>query len=370
MTSQNTSQNTQSAYSHGLEKIYQFEVVNSGTVRPLASNTLPYTQEKSTKKPSDIRAESQSEEQLAIEFGSSFSKKMASLRLDEPVESLSLSPFALKALVPLRLKTIYDLSISLKDLKGVGLGHIDEIRAKVYAFIGSNPFEKKSHVDFEAFLRILFFAIDSKDRYLFLERYQLASFFPLKPNEQHEIEKWGMEMKTKSHERTLETLRKNHLHYIKNKFMEITEVFFKPWLANRSNISCISELNERLFMLSESRVESRFLTIIELIKEILATQNLFDILLVKVPGGIYAKDSHAAHNSTHVIERAISYFYTPFIRFELQKLCHILSQDFAKSWEGFPEGFIEKVLRCASCFAISRSRDGTIWIQQTDPHDS
>ncbi|MDB6081640.1 MAG: hypothetical protein JWO53_912, partial [Chlamydiia bacterium] len=82
----------ETAYSHGLEKIYNFEVVDPSTVRKLSvpvSSSQPVG-EKPTKVPDNQEA--------IFNFGAQFEIKMTSLRLEEPLDSLDLSPFAMKAL--------------------------------------------------------------------------------------------------------------------------------------------------------------------------------------------------------------------------------------------------------------------------------
>src|SRR6185295_13748578 len=91
--------NSRMSYSHGLEKIYSFEVVNPNSVRPIA--TLPQNDkiqndgtislQKSTllskKEPSKKETTEAYPHAQSFDFGPKFSDGIRAARLDEPLES-------------------------------------------------------------------------------------------------------------------------------------------------------------------------------------------------------------------------------------------------------------------------------------------
>jgi hypothetical protein len=352
------SSQTPQAYSHGLEKIYEFETISPSTVRRFSSSPLS----DATHLPDELSPNKKLQD-LEFDFGPTFTETLPDFRLDEPIESLQLSPFAYKAATGKGLKRVEEAAkivlLPKKENIGLGLGHLDEIKAKVLAFLGPLPFEKKGTVHFDSLVRLLLSSVDTKDRAFFLNYFHLASIFPLKPAELSELEKWTPEMKHKSYERTLHSLKTNFRGHLIKKFTEITHAFLIPWLHIRQGISCQAELEERLFMLAANKNSQQTKYILQLFEAILDTKNLFSLTLFPIAPTFYASSQAVCHRAEHVQNQAKSYFYTPDICYPFDTLATFLLRDFTQVWAEISREFIEKVIKNSPSFTLRKEITGT-----------
>jgi len=337
----------QEVYSHGLEKIYEYEVVNPATVRTFAAKRIVASDTQT--KPSIKELPYLHVADLHFDFGPAFSQSMQSLRLDEPIESFSLSPFALKAIISRGIKTVGELCKALPQLQTLGLGHQDELQQKVTAQLGKNPFTPVKTVNFVALVRLLLNRCDAKDRYLLLERFDLVSLFPLKPNELHEIEKWDDSMRKKALIRVREGYPRS---YFETKLKEITQAFIVPWLQSRFGFARNDELGERLFMISEHDDEKQFYSIIELLQWLLGSSSLYQLTLQPIAPDLYAQDTHARKQYEDIVKTVQSYFYSAHSRYPLYQLIQFLQRDFAMRWKDYPQSLIEKVIGYSPAFVL------------------
>lgn len=350
-------------YSHGLEKIYSFEVLSPDTVRPLAIKNTKTVQEDA----STPYADSHEPSQLTFDFGPYFSETIKSSRLDEPLEALSLSPLAYKAISTLGTKTVGELALLSQEklllTKGMGQGHIEEMKEKLLRFLGTGGKLQSTGIDLLSLIRLLFHTIDPKDRSLFLSRYGLGALFPLKAYDLLEIEKWDDEFQEKVIARTLELLRKNHLPYLENKLAEISLAFIKPWLEARCGFAVEPEIIERLFMVVDASQEKYLLKVLDIFKEILLSNNFcFEKFLVPVEKKLYAQSEDIAESIVLVQEQALSYFYSKSSTYPLQKLSALICRDCILKWQNISSEFIERILRATSLFSIFRDEAGTVVI--------
>ena len=344
-------------YSHGLEKIYQYEVVNPATVQPLISSSII----KQEKKVIEIPLSLQKAEQLFFDFGPQFATSLAALQLEEPLEGLGLSAFAYKAVASKNCKTVAELCMSLPHMSGIGQSHLDEIMEKIMQFVGPNPFRKRTQVNFLSLLRILLQKADSKERFILLEPHDLDFLFPLKPNEAHEVEKWGQETRQKIFQKIFDGNEKKN--YLKTKLKEVGYAFILPWLHPRLGFAPHYELDEYLVMLSEDKEEKMLYNIKKIFEEILEIPSLFNLFLIEVAPGIYAQNSQIALLYNQVVGLAKSYFYTPFLSYPLSQLIRFIERDSAIMWEHYSHNFIEKILRLDPYFVIWRNEKGVLFIQ-------
>src|SRR5205823_4906326 len=101
-------------------------------------------------------------------------------------ETLGLTPLAFKAIALLGAKNIAELALisqeKLLQTKGLGHGHIEEMKGKLLQFLGHES-AKTTTFDLFSFIRILFQSVDPKDRALFLGPFHLAFLYPLKPQD-------------------------------------------------------------------------------------------------------------------------------------------------------------------------------------------
>ena len=119
-------------YTHGLEKIYQFEVVNPSSVKPLPYAIKAAIPEQKIENPLTPTTDAR---ELTFDFGPKFATSMPSLRLDEPLEVLHLSVYAQKALLLQGFKTIRDIVNTAKEKLPLGLGHVEEVTHKIQNYL-------------------------------------------------------------------------------------------------------------------------------------------------------------------------------------------------------------------------------------------
>jgi hypothetical protein len=338
------------SYSHGLEKIYSFETVNPTTVRQLVQPEKPptspyFSPAKASSSPPRIGGD----EELLFDFGEEFSEGLPSFRLDEPIERLGLSPFALKTLTSQGIHSAKELYQALPSLKA----YADEVREKITVYLGAHPLVRKKRVDFAAIIASATTKLDPKERHLLLQRFNLEHIAPLKPIENAEIQKWTQEMRQKAYEKGFSTI---HRASIEAKWNAITIAYVKPWLRRRLGIAPLFELHERLYMISEKSEDKELGNILAFSKALAIDpfQKLF------FTSGIYADSEATAKDVCRVVEQAQSYLYKSTSCYPLQILIRFIERDFAIEWIGFSESFIETVLRFSDQFTLLRDKNGNI----------
>ena len=170
-----------SYYSYGMDTIYSYETINPTTVRPLknvvkAKNEVLVSQE--------AKAGSLS---FSLDLFPSFHQL---LRLKEPIDSLNISPFAMKALKNLSLKTVDDLRLLLvkKDgsTRSIGQSHLDEIERKLTIFL--NGIENTQHIDIGSFVRVTLSSLSIKEKALIAELFSLKPYCMIPTPEEKEAE--------------------------------------------------------------------------------------------------------------------------------------------------------------------------------------
>jgi hypothetical protein len=114
------------------------------------------------------------------------------LRLLEPIASLNLTPFAAKAARGTGVATVGELAAFVfdpsKECRGLGQGHIDEIRRKIEQFVGRPPYAREKNFDIASLLRLSLCDIEASQRALIVSRCKLQEVVPLSPQESREAE--------------------------------------------------------------------------------------------------------------------------------------------------------------------------------------
>lgn len=331
-------------YSHGLEKIYAFETINPKSVKSLSV--------KIEKESTVISAKPTASEQLKFNYGPYFEEALPNFRLLEPLSSLSLTTFAHKALTSRQLKTVEEVILFLKEPQGLGQGHLDELKAKIEAFVGKDPFKKRQTIHWLSLVRILCHDLEAKERYVLLARYGLQELYPITVSEQQEVNRWSEEQIEKAHQ-----LVRDKRTQLNEALFKIQEAFIRPWMRIQDGLCSKKEILAHLFQLSEDR--AHFYEIQELMQA-LATP--FTLPLVDLD--LYASDTACAHAYTKVIELLKSYFYQPFVRYPVSQLVHFAEVDLIQQGHAIHARFIEKVLTHSSHFLVGHAESGKLEVGQ------
>lgn len=88
----------------------------------------------------------------------------------------------------------------------------------------------------------------------------------------------------------------------------------------------------------------------------------FSMSLEPLEKDLYAVDHAAKERYLNIVSKASTYFYKKEACYKLKNLVSYLEREFAKEWEGFPDGCIEKILRISSKFIIYKNRSGLLEI--------
>lgn len=331
-------------YSHGLERIYAFENINPSSVKTVASK-------------GSIAAKTPSEPvlsapiQLMLPMGPLHQQALPSFRLQEPISSLGLSAFALKALETKNIRTCVDVCHFLDNgsQKGLGQSHIEEIEAKTLAFMGKNPFLLSQTVDWESLVRISSHHLEAKERYCLLARYGLEELARVSSIEQQEVARLSHEQIATLIDQALGDIISRQSSFIHNALCQIADAYVKPWLYSRHGFAPASEIYERLFMISHTpKLFWQTLDFLRLFGEPIKLEIILDSAVQDesriMQDGLFAVNVACLYDFNAVVECAKSYFYTPHSSYPLAALVGYTTKALAMQWLGFQQGFVEKAI--------------------------
>lgn len=346
------------SYSHGLEAIYHIETVDLKTVRRINEPSSPKIIQKIIK--SNPECTQNIERQLEFDFGDGYRESMDSFVLEEPIQVLGVSKYAEKCLnengmFSLRQLLKADLT-RFVYLKGMGQGHIDEIRQKLNEYISDRILYRSPSIDFYAWMRSLILGYNNKKLHVILEPFKLSELCTLSPAEGIEVRRLTAE---KRHEWRREialelNLKKTRVQMDMKKVMDI---YILPWMRRRQRFATQQEILERIQRVSVMPVGAQqvFLFFTEVYFESRFPLSNF---LLQGEEDLFFIDEESLLAFNTVVEKAKTYFYKSGLRYTLAELTMLLEREFALCWQGFQEGFIEKSLRTCSCFRVRKAESG------------
>jgi hypothetical protein len=351
------------SYSHGLESIYALETIDIKSVRPIQT-----IQPSKIETPKKKKQKFNQPDQLEFDFGDGFSNTISPFIKAEPIHVLGLSKHAEKCLLENNKLFLDDLiGQNLNQwvsIKGMGQGHIEEVRQKLQVYVGERPLEKTDKVDFLSWINSLVAAHDKRKIYVLLEKFGLSEMISLSPSESVDVKKLTLEKKQEWIQDILTFIATDEN---KNKvFSETNQIFtafIKPWIALRGGFATTEELSERFERISEDRrLTERALDFMQ--NCFLITRNFLQLFLREVDNGIYSASEQDSFLFDLILAKAKSYFYKPGVYYTLIELVALLEKEFAKNWIGFREGYLKKVLKLSTHFEVSRSSGGSLTIHK------
>jgi hypothetical protein len=349
------------SYSHGLEEIYKLEVIDPKTIKtisPSSSSPLVYHEE-----PFDSNADPQ----MQLDLGPEWCGELDSFVLTEPIHMLGLSPSVEKIAYAHHLLCLQDLlKLDLQRFalhKGIGQGHVEEIKLKLNEYMQGKPIGKCKKVDLSSLLKNALGGLDRKHVQLVLEPFRLGGMMPLTALERLEIKKMSLPEREAIRSGLQTQLAAGPvLEYVCEKLEQIISVFIKPWLRQRQGFGTTSELHERLERVSVQPESTKRMW--ECLSTLFFTGTTpFHGCLIEMGEGFFAADRHVQKDTQSVLERARTYFYHPEIIYPLTQLMGYLEREFALKWVAFPEGFIGAVLKKSPSFILFK-QNGQIHIKQ------
>lgn len=341
------------AYSHGLESIYALETVDLKTVRPIQ----PLAEEDT--RPHPVKeAEVSLKQQLEFDFGPSFRLWITPIFLKEPLSSLGLSLRAEKILKELNITTFEQLAkANLQQMaveKGIGQGHVDEVQAKMKEFLRGRSLKESQLVEVGAWVRALLGAVDKKKGAVFLKNYGLEKLVSLSIAGQVEVRTAEGKVREEWLEEVNQILRMPQTKSETDRLVSsIAHALVIPWINARGGVADMAEVDERLEKIADQ--SEYFPRLMALLSDtFFAGRFPFDCHLPMPEEGVYCSSEEAVRDYLDIKKVAISYFYHGGVKYPLQQLVRLVADEFGRSWRGFPEGFLERVLRCCPAFNVRR----------------
>lgn len=331
------------AYSHGLESIYAVETIDLSSVRVISPVSA------TPKASVDMPAVAKLEEKFF------FARNVIPpFFLKESIEILKLSPHAERFLRSLGHELIQDLlSLDFADisfLRGLGQGHIEEIKTKLKEFINGRALNLRPSIDYISWARALFRGMDKRVVGVVFERFGLIDFLPLNLSERTEIKKLSQEKKQEWFHQFKETCRAKHDDFDKDLNLVLSE-FVRPWILSRGGFAGEAELAELAWRLGDDKDESE--KVLALFSELLCNGAHPFFRLQESPiKGIYVADTEAYRMLSRIQRVLKSYFYKNSIQYSLSELVAWVEREFACAWINLPSGALLKVLDLSKDFEI------------------
>lgn len=347
---QSFDQTYKSSYSHGLEAIYKLENIDIKTVRPIEIRTKPLPE--ATAKPKLKSLPPQNE----LDLGPYFRDWIEPFVNQEPIQVLGLSKHAEKSLIDNQKTHLRHLIES--DLqtfiyyKGLGQGHVDEIRQKLSEYIAYKPIKQTNTLDIQSWIKSLVASYDKRKIYVLLEKYQLNEIINLSPLETVEVKRLTLEKKLEWIEEITSLIVQPHTQKkVLEQIQTIIDTFIKPWMRSRGYLATSAELMERIERISEQPkwVEQ---TLTFLSEVFLSKQNIFNKTLVRLEDHLYGSDLWVLNSYLAIVDKAKSYFYHEDVVYYLNELKYYLEREFAKQWVTFEKIFFDKALKLSSLFKL------------------
>lgn len=324
-------------YSHGFESIYAFETIDTSSIRVMSATPSP--------------AVTQSIESLALSrHDAEFSFVKSSITpffLKESIEILKLSSHAERFLRSLGHELIQDLlTLDFNDmtfLRGLGQGHIEEIRTKLKAFIKGRPIEHSTSVDYLSWARSLFRGMDKRVVGVAFEKFGLVDHLPLTTSERIEIKKLPQERKQEWFYQFKETCRTHHDAF-DDHLKTIFEAFVKPWMLGRGGFASSEELRELAWRLGEDCHESQ--SVLALFSELFCDgAHPFFRMKESSISGVYVAHAPAERLLRCITKVLSTYFYESDVVYELEVLADWVEREFACAWIDLNREHLKRAIR-------------------------
>jgi hypothetical protein len=364
------------SYNHGFDLIYSLETIDAKTVRKMGSasdsavpSASPIHLEKNALRahaidiraaqPQPIEATFFVSEQLTLPFAVLYGQESSEpFKWHEPIHVLKLSSQAQQRLLDSGKSRIRDIiCIDLSQLKGFGQGHIDEIRQKLAAYCGQET-RTSPEVDFASLIRCIVGDLEAQSSSLFLSQYGLEKLVSLSQNDVAAMRHLSITQRQEMQQALCRTLMSaDRRQLIEGCLLQVVQRWIWPWMHLRLKIATRFELDDRLEVLALD--PARVKPVIDVLGALYFESGFpLEKWLHEVEEGVYCADAETASAYREVIVRAKSYFYRAGLHYPLPHLITLLECEFASQWQGFAEGFVEKVIVTSALFSARKENPG------------
>ncbi|MGA8163946.1 MAG: DNA-directed RNA polymerase subunit alpha C-terminal domain-containing protein [Waddliaceae bacterium] len=354
------------SYSHGLENIYALESIDIKTVRPIQKmKTEKESRAKTSRK--EIADEDQTNNQLTLDFGDNYREWIEPFFLRESIEVLGLSQQAKKCLFNYHKYLIGDLvRQDLQEfvfLKGMGQGHIDEVKNKLDKYIDNPSIRRTYSLDFASWLRTLAVGIDDETVHHCFTFFRLEEVFSLSSAKRGQIVHKNHKDKQQLVEEGFKRFHaKEKAEQVNKDWKSLAGVFVIPWIRARNGLATKEELVERLQQVSSSDEEIG--SYLSFFSYVYYNQSfpLADFLF-RSEENVFCCDPHVGELYDRLVTKALTYFYQPSVSYSLLELTLWLLRDFARDWVDLSDAFVQLALRCSSKFRVRKGASGKLEVR-------
>ncbi len=353
------------AYTHGLEMIYSLENVDLKTIRRIEENA---PKQEENKKILDPEPPLEGKDpQLELDLGVGFRTWVEPYFLLEPIQVLGLSLQAESCLLEHGLKTLSELlAHNFRDyvfMKGMGQGHIDEVKKKLEKHIAGRSVKMTFLVDFQSLILSLSHGINFKRLSQFLKKYGLADAVPLTQSEKIEIkafeyskdEQWQKEV-------AAELMKEETKRALMLQLERIAKAFIIPWIDSRGGIATEDEIVERIEKVAKTKEKtSAYLKFLQ--DHFTDGRFPFSPFLREIEPEVFCTSERGETLYREIISKALSYFYRKEAVYPLQEMASFLLRGFCKEWKDCTSAAVFDCLFRSKQFEIYRAPCGALHIR-------
>lgn len=232
-------------YSHGFENIYSYETIDPASVRTL-KETKP-----TQKQPFEVLQE---KEAGVIPTLNLFRSSTKLFREKEPLDSLQVSPFAMKALKAFSIETVgqlYDLLLHNKTaLRSIGQSHLDELENKMKRFLSHAEEEGSYTVDMHSCIRLVLSKLPMKEKALIATLCHLKPYCFLPASEEKEADLVLRKLSKSSQEEFFQKMIPHMTNSLYEALAILSSSFLKPLLQKRGGIASTHTVEQALITAS------------------------------------------------------------------------------------------------------------------------
>ena len=348
-------------YSHGLEEIYSIKNIDLKTVKRLQVADSPSSGKRSA---AVAHAAPLRELQLELDLGDTYRGWIQPFIPREPIRVLGLNLRAETCLQEHKLLLLRDLiSKNLAELvlqKGIGHGHLDEIRDRLKEYIGNRSLERTYRIEFQSWIKAISAGLEPREIAIFLQPYGLEGLIHLSRGEAAEVRHADPSTKEKWTKGCYQALREPlKAAEVRHDMQRIVNVFIIPWMRTRYHKATVDELQQRVHRIADAGDQTS--AILHFFSDVYF-EGRFPITdyLHKMDTDVYVCDSFYVGAYAEIMERAAAYFYHPACYYPLRHLVGLLAREFSKEWKAYSDELIVEALRLSSKFRVTRGPSGRL----------
>jgi hypothetical protein len=272
---------------------------------------------------------------------------MASLRLIEPISSLHLTPFAVKAVKAIK-ETVGDLAAYVfeegSDCRGLGQSHLEEIRLKLEEFVGHPPYRKSANIDLSSLLRIGLSAVEPPHKAIIVSMCCLQPLVPLTPQETREAEIALSKDGKRKFLTIIQTVRPKASEKLLPILNTIYDRYVQPWICRREGMAHEDEIYQFLFERSTISDHALFDRGVHLIFLLTGNRLLVSNSATNVKGQLWTSSPQKLEQALSILRDAEMLTRKGAEKIDLQGLAKAITKCLLDGWEDISPPTIERLL--------------------------